>query len=356
MTRSFALFWSAVVLGVFVVLQVAISTELMNTYQLVVLTYACIFVTYALGLNVIYGYNGQFSLGHAAFYGIGGYASALLTKQYFGDELMLFPVALLFGGVVAGLMGLAIGLPILRLRSDYLGIATLGFGVIVKVLFDNADTVIPAMGGARGMTGIPRMTTFAWAYFVAVGAIILVRNLIYSSHGRAVVSIREDEIAADTMGINTTKYKTLAFVTGSFLAGVAGALYAHLYVFLHPSSFDFLKSVDVLMVVVLGGLGSMTGTIIAAAGWVFLLEGLRVLLPQEYLDFRLVIYPLVMIIVMILRPQGLMGGSELGPLKPMGVTRPPASGLEREPQAPAARQAEPSGQPEEEVSIGTERE
>jgi branched-chain amino acid transport system permease protein len=312
---------AAAALAVFVVLQTAITGGLLNAYQITILTYACIFITYALGLNVIYGYNGQFSLGHAAFYGIGAYTSALVTKVVFQGNPLSFPLALAAGAGVGAAIGYLIGLPILRLRSDYLGIATLGFGIMVKVLFDNADKVIPAMGGARGLTGIDKMTNFAWAYFVAVGAVLVVRNFIYSSHGRAVVAIREDEIAADTMGINTTKYKTLAFVIGSALAGLAGGLYAHLYVFLHPSNFDFLKSVDVLMVVVLGGLGSMTGTIIAAVGWVFLLEGLRIVLPQEFLDWRMVIYPLVLVIVMILRPQGLLGGKELGPLKPGRVVR-----------------------------------
>ncbi|MDA8219871.1 MAG: branched-chain amino acid ABC transporter permease [Dehalococcoidales bacterium] len=327
---------------VFAVLQLGIMTGLVNNYQQSILTYACIFATYALGLNVIYGYNGQFSLGHAAFYGIGAYASALVTKQLFGGAAYSLPLALLTGGLVAAVLGFVIGLPILRLRSDYLGIATLGFGVMVKVLFDNADAVIPAMGGSRGMTGIPKLTTFAWAFFVLVAAVILVRNLVYSSHGRAVVSIREDEIAADTMGIDTTRYKTLAFVVGCFLAGVAGSLYAHLYVFLHPSNFDFLKSVDVLMVVVLGGLGSITGTIVAAIGWVFLLEGLRVVLPMELLDWRMVIYPLVMIIVMIARPRGLMGGIEYGPLRQGRASRRPA--LAETPPA--------GGLPQEEVHIG----
>ena len=323
-------------LAFFVIVQAAITAGLMNTYQQVVLTYACIFITYALGLNIIYGYNGQFSLGHAAFYGLGAYSSALVTKMFIGDSQLLFPVALLAGGAVAAALGFLIGLPILRLRSDYLGIATLGFGVIVKVLFDNADNIIPAMGGARGMTGIPKVTSFAWAFFVALLAYTLARNLIYSSHGRAIISVREDEIAADTMGIDTTKYKTLAFVVGCFLAGIAGGLYAHLYVFLAPTSFDFLKSIDVLMVVVLGGLGSMTGTIIAAVGWIFLLEGLRIVLPQEFLDWRMVIYPLVLMIVMLVRPRGLMGNLEIGSLKPPSIKRRLTAG------SPPAQQAEPS--------------
>ncbi len=315
MRNALTVFWLAAAVAIYAVVEVGSRVGLIDSrYWLPIITYACVFVTYALGLNVIYGYNGQFSLGHAALYGVGAYAGALVTKVAFEGNGAAFPLAIVVGGLVAGLLGFLVGLPILRLRSDYLGIATLGFGIMVKVLFDNADALIPAMGGSRGMTGIPRVTTFTWAFFIMVASIALVRNLIYSSHGRAVVSIREDEIAADTMGIDTTKYKTLAFVVGCALAGVAGSLYAHLYAFLHPTSFDFLKSVDVLLVVVLGGLGSMTGTIIAAVGWIFLLEGLRVL-PEQYLDLRMVIYPLVLIIIMIVRPTGLMGGLELGPLR-----------------------------------------
>jgi branched-chain amino acid transport system permease protein len=314
-------------LVLYAVMQGAISAGLLTVYWQVILIYACVFITYALGLNVIYGYNGQFSLGHAAFYGLGAYSAALVTKLAFGGDPNSFPLGLLVGGAVAGVIGLLVGLPILRLRSDYLGIATLGFGIMVTVLFNNADALLSwggigkAMGAARGMTGIPRFTNFAWAFFVAVGAVLIVRNLIYSSHGRAVISVREDEIAADAMGINTTKYKTLAFVVGCALAGVAGGLYAHLYQFMHPSSADFLKSIDVLMVVVLGGLGSMTGTIVASLGWVLLLEGLRSVLPPDFLDWRMVIYPLVLIVVMIVRPRGLMGGVELAPLKPPAVFR-----------------------------------
>ena len=333
----------ALSLGLFAAIQGAFSLGLLTAYWETIFTYACLFVTYALGLNVIYGYNGQFSLGHAAFYGIGAYTAALLTKLVVGGGALGFPLALFAGGVLAAAIGFLIGLPILRLRSDYLGIATLGFGIMVKVLFDNSEAVLPAMAGARGLTGIPKATSFGWAFFIMIGAIILVRNLINSSHGRAIISVREDEIAADTMGINTTTYKTIAFVTGCFLAGVAGGLFAHLYAFLHPSSFDFLKSIDVLMVVVLGGLGSITGTIVAAVGWIFLLEGLRIVLPQEQLEWRMVIYPLVMIIVMLVRPQGLMGGVEFGPLRTPKVLR-------RLKPAPAPSGGELSG---EEASVGT---
>lgn len=311
------------VVALFAVLQGLILVGVINAYVELIMQLICIFIIYALGLNLIYGYTGQFSLGHAAFYGIGAYSAALLTKNYLPDTIITFPVALIIAGLISALVSFLIGLPILRLGSDYLGIATLGFGIIVKVFFDNAGEIIPAMGGARGMTGISKLTNFGWAYGMAVLTIILVRNLVYSNQGRAFLAVREDEIAANTMGINPFRAKMTAFVIGGFLAGVAGGLYAHLYAYLNPSNFDFLKSIDVLMVVVLGGLGSISGTIIAAVGWIFLLEGLRVVLPPEIIDWRLVIYPIVLIAMMLLRPQGLMGGTELNILKP-GAIEPPA--------------------------------
>jgi len=314
----------AITAAVFVVLQALIAFQILNPYYELVIEYICVFIIYALGLNLIYGFTGQFSLGHAAFYGIGAYTAAMLTKFVLPDSWLSFPVALLTAGIAAGVVSFLIGVPILRLGSDYLGIATLGFGIIVKVMFDNADSVIPAMGGARGLAGVPRLTTFAWAFILMAAVVVAVRNLVYSSHGRALLAVREDEIAANTMGINPFRYKMLAFVTGGFLAGIAGGLYAHLYAFVHPSMFDFLKSIDVLMVVVLGGLGSMSGTIIASVGWIILLEGLRSVLPAEILDWRMVIYPVVLILMMLLRPKGLMGDVELSFLKP-GRVEPSAS-------------------------------
>lgn len=294
----------------FVVLYVLRQAGMIGLYWSKVMDLSLVITTSATGLSLIYGFTGQFSLGHAAFYGIGAYVAGFVTKTYGGSPFM-FVVALICGAVVAGFVGFLIGLPILRLRSDYLGIATLGFGIIVTVILNNTDKLLPAMGGARGMLGIPQLTTFPWVFWVAVLTVLLARNLVLSSYGRACIAVREDEVAADLMGINTTAFKTLAFVMGCSFAGLAGGLYAHLYPFLHPSSFDFLKSLDVLLVVVLGGLGSLTGTVVTAVGWVFLLELLRAVLPEDFLDWRGVIYALVLIIVMITRPKGLMGGKEL---------------------------------------------
>ncbi len=314
-----------------VVIQLLLVTGVLDPYAELIIQYACIVTITTLGLNIIYGFNGQFSLGHVAFYGLGAYSSALITKEVTGTNPLGFLGAIIIGGLVAAVVAFLVGMPILRLKSDYLGIATLGFTIIVKVFFDNADTWIPAMGGARGMTAIPRLTSWPWVATITILAVILMRNFAYSNQGRAAMSIREDEIAASAMGVNTTKYKTIAFVMGCAYAGVAGALYAHLYAFLHPSNFDFLKTFDPLLIVVLGGLGSISGTIIAAIGWTFLLEGLRIVLPSDILDLRYVIYPLLLIIVMLLRPTGLFGGMELPFLRAPKVPK-----MEKRPQSAVA--------------------
>jgi branched-chain amino acid transport system permease protein len=286
------------------------ATGVANPYWVQIFGLACVVAISAQGLNIIYGYTGLFSLGHAAFYGIGAYVSAYLMKRYGGQSQAAFLVALLAGGGAAAVVAWLIGLPTLRLTSDYLGIATLGFGIIMKVIFDNADGFLPDLGGARGMTGIAKMTTVPWVVFFLFASLLVVRNTIHSSYGRAIVSIREDEIAAETMGIDTFRYKMAGFAMGCAFAGVAGGLYAHLYAFLHPSNFDFFKSIDILVIVVLGGLGNMSGTLAASFGWVFLLEGLRVVLPPGYVELRWVLIPVLLIVTMLLRPQGLFGSRE----------------------------------------------
>ncbi|MGZ8429769.1 MAG: branched-chain amino acid ABC transporter permease [Candidatus Deferrimicrobiaceae bacterium] len=286
------------------------ATGIANPYWVQIFELACVVTISAQGLNIIYGYTGLFSLGHAAFYGIGAYVAAYLMKTYGGQSQAAFLVALLAGGGAAAVVALLIGLPTLRLTSDYLGIATLGFGIIMKVIFDNADNFLPDLGGARGMTGIAKMTTVPWVVFFLLASLFAVRNMVHSSYGRAILSIREDEIAAETMGIDTFRYKMAGFVTGCAFAGVAGGLYAHLYTFLHPSNFDFFKSIDILVIVVLGGLGNMSGTVAASFGWVFLLEGLRVVLPPGYVELRWVLIPVLLIVTMLLRPQGLFGSRE----------------------------------------------
>jgi branched-chain amino acid transport system permease protein len=304
----------AKVLLAFVILSGGISLlvvmGLVNPYWIQILELACIVAISAQGLNIIYGYTGLFSLGHAGFYGIGAYTAAYLMKTYGGDSQAAFFVALLAGGGAAAGVACLIGLPTLRLTSDYLGIATLGFGIIMKVIFDNADGFLPVLGGARGMTGIAKMTTVPWVVFFLLVSLLVVRNTIHSSYGRAIISIREDEIASETMGIDTFRYKLAGFVGGCAFAGLAGGLYAHLYAFLHPSNFDFFKSIDILVIVVLGGLGNMSGTLVASFGWIFLLEGLRVALPPGFVEFRWVLIPVLLIVTMLLRPQGIFGSRE----------------------------------------------
>ena len=202
----------------------------------------------------------------------------------------------------------------LHLGSDYFGIATLGFTIIIKVLLDNSDTMFgfEEMKGARGMIGIPKITTWFWVFFFLFFTVVVIRNLLNSSYGRAIVSIREDETAATAMGINVAYYKNITFVIGSLFAGLAGGLYAHINGFLHPNTFSFIKSFDPLIIVVFGGLGSVTGTVAASFGWALVLEGvLRLILPDGFETWRFVVYPVLLLIMMLLKPAGLFGNFEI---------------------------------------------
>lgn len=268
-----------------------------NAYYMQILIWVGINVIMGVSLNLINGITGQFSLGHAGFMSIGAYISAYFTKMLG----LPFPIALLAGGIGAGLGGLVVGIPTLRLKGDYLAIATLGFGEIIRVAIINMDVV----GGPRGIPGIPQYTTFLWVFCMAVFTILFISNLGNSRHGRALIAIREDETAADTMGIDTTKFKITAFVIGSMFAGFAGGLYAHRLTYIDPSQFDFMKSIESLVIIVLGGLGSITGAVISAVVVTFLPEMLRFV--QSY---RMVIYSLMLILIMLYRQKGLMGTSE----------------------------------------------
>jgi len=327
--RQALLFLGGAVL-VYLMVKAALVTGYLNPYWARILDNGLIVAIISLGLSIIYGFTGQFSIGHAAFAGLGAYAAGLVGKTYADAGLPIMFVALVFGAFVAGFIAYLIGLPVLRLKSDYLGIATLGFGIIVTVGFNNSDRIIPMLNGARGMFGIPQFATFDIIFIIFILTIILCRNFVHSSYGRAVTSIREDEVAANVVGINPFKYKMVAFVLGCTLAGLGGALYAFRYPFLHPTSFDFLWSINYLLIVVLGGLGSLTGTIITAVGWVFLLEVLRIVLGEQFLDFRGVLYALILIVTILVRRQGIFGGIEYGFLKPQisrkGVNRVAARG------------------------------
>jgi branched-chain amino acid transport system permease protein len=288
-----------------------------NPYVFQVLILIGINIILAVSLNLVNGFTGQFSIGHAGFMAVGAYASAMFSLHAgmpvvakllaahvpagVAQGAMLL-VALVLGGLVAALFGWLVGLPSLRLRGDYLAIVTLGFGEIIRVLILNID----AVGGARGLPGIPHWADFFWVFLGVAVVLALARNLARSTHGRAMFAIRDDEIAAEALGVDTTRYKVIAFVLGAFFAGVAGGLFAHYLSYLNPGSFTFLKSIEIIAMVVLGGMGSLTGSVLAAIVLTLLPEVLR---PVK--DYRMVIYSVMLIVLMITRPQGLLGSREL---------------------------------------------
>ena len=269
----------------------------------------------AMSLNLVNGYTGQFSLGHAGFMAIGAYFTAYAsTKWNFLPEnlhAVSFFIWTIGSGLLAAFAGLLVGLPSLRLKGDYLAIVTLGFGEIIRVSLLNMDF----LGGPRGYANIPGFDSFMMSYGFAVLWILVcfftIWRLMKSSYGRGFLSVREDEIAAEATGINTTGMKVRAFVLSSFFAGVAGALFAHFTNFINPSSFTFLQSVNAVIMVVLGGMGSMTGSIVAAIVVTALPEALRPLQELTGVDLRMVIYSLSLVLVMILRPKGLFGELEI---------------------------------------------
>jgi branched-chain amino acid transport system permease protein len=291
---------------IYIILKPVFAFGLVSQYIEQITLYALIVILTSLGLNVIYGYTGQFSLGHAAFYGIGAYMSAYLTRVFGIENVFSFMPILFLSGASAGLIGYLIGIPILKLRDDFLAIATLGFGTLVRVLLDNSDKFAEVLGGSRGFVGIPKLTNFELAFFVTVFLILITRNIIFSRYGLFWRCVKSDELASASIGINTSSMKLMAFTYGCFLAGIGGALYAHLYTFLHPSNFDILKSIDFLIIVIVGGMGSITGTIYAGLIWVGFIEGLRIVLPVEIVDLRWVFIPLLLIALMMWRPYGII--------------------------------------------------
>jgi len=278
----------------------------LDDYAVNILVLAGINVILAASLNLVNGHTGQFSLGHAGFMAAGAYASSIATLALAPlvaqagqpAQHALFLAALLFGGLFASLCGLLVGIPSLRLRGDYLAIVTLGFGEIIRVVIQNTN----ALGGARGLEGIPAWTNLFWTWGTAVVCIYTIACLVNSTYGRGFIAVRDDEIAAESMGINTTKYKVIAFVIGAFFAGMAGGLYAHLITFIAPEGFNFLKSVDVVVMVILGGMGSTPGVVAAAILLTLLNELLR-----DFEQYRMIVFALLLILLMILRPQGLLG-------------------------------------------------
>ncbi len=377
-------------LFLFVLIQVLVSYNILNTFWYTIIRLGGVMAIVSVGLNLIYGFNGQFSLGQWGFYAMGAYAAADCTFRWTqlnsasglmvlltgvalsGASILLisrftrnlrgldalsaftmylvavvimvlvsirvglaldapvtailntlpeaislqivFFISVILAGLFAAEVSFLFGLPVLTLGSDYFGIATLGLTIIVKVLLDNSDTMLgfAEMKGARGMISIPKIGSWFWIFFFLFAVVIITRNLLLSSHGRAIISVREDEIAAKAMGINIASNKTFAFVMGSFFAGLGGGLYAHINGFLHPNTFNFIKSFDPMIIIVFGGLGSVTGTVVASFAWALVLEGfLRLFLPEGFETWRFVVYPILLLVMMLLKPNGLFGGYEI---------------------------------------------
>ena len=325
----FSILWVAIL---FAVIMGAVATGVINSYYSGILVLIGINIILAVSLNLVTGFLGQLVLGHAGFMSVGAYSAALFTMHSGLPISIAFPLGLVFGGLVAAIFGVIIGVPALRLRGDYLAIITLGFGEIIRVLILAVDFT----GGAAGLTGIPYVTgdytLLIYTFVVAMLTVVAILAFIRSRHGRAVIAIREDEIAAEASGINTTYYKLLAFVVAAFFAGVAGGIYAHYIGVLDPGKFDFNYSVEILIMVVLGGMGSITGSVCSATVLTLLPEMLR-----SFADKRMLISSRGLIIVMLFKPTGLLGTHEFSVRRIVGkifdkkekkqtISTPPAGG------------------------------
>ncbi|MDL2317600.1 branched-chain amino acid ABC transporter ATP-binding protein/permease [Eubacteriales bacterium OttesenSCG-928-A19] len=289
------------VLLVYLIVFFMIERGVFSRYEAGIIQVVCINIILAVSLNLVVGLLGQLALGHAGFVSVGAYACALFWLNVEMPYNMTYMTGLLCGGLVAALVGVLIGIPALRLRGDYLAIITLGFGEIIRVVIN----FLPFTGGAKGLRGIPGFIEFPSVYFIMALFICGIVTLIKSRHGRAIIAIREDEIAAEAAGIPTTFYKVFTFAVAAFMAGVAGGLLASYNRILVPASFGFMKSIEIVVMVVLGGMGSITGSVIAATVLTVLPEALRVIA-----DYRMVVYSLLLILMMLFRPEGLLGRKE----------------------------------------------
>ena len=285
-------------LGIAIAILASYFTPHFNRYYLGIVIDVGIAIILATSLNLINGHTGQFSLGHAGFMAVGGYFSAWLTLSVGGTahSLWFFPLVLIAGGLLSAFVGLCVGIPSLRLRGDYLAIVTLGFGEIIRVVAQNTE----AVGAASGLKGIPKLTTLGWTFGFAAITIYAITALVNSTYGRGFIAVHDDEIAAESNGVNTTRTKVTAFVTGAFFAGIAGGLWAHHKQFLSPTGFDWIKSIEIVVMVILGGMGRTFGVIAAAIILTVLPEFLR-----DFSEYRMIIYALLIILLMLLRPAGL---------------------------------------------------
>lgn len=293
------LLWLALIMSTYIILNILISAGIINNvYQTVLLTIG-INIILAISLNLIIGITGQFSLGHAGFMIIGAYSCGVVLKLIAGGTVGVL-LGILIGMAISAAVALVVAIPTLRLRGDYLAIATLGFGEIIRIIILNMEVT----NGAAGLI-LPKAVSWHMVYWAMVICTLVIVNFGISAHGRACISVREDEIAAEAMGINTTQYKILAFVIGAMIASVAGALYAGAFYVIKPEMFTYSKSIDILVLVVFGGMGSITGSFISTV----LVSVLNTVL-QQFSSVRMIVYGLALVVIMVFRPSGLLGRKE----------------------------------------------
>lgn len=291
------------IIALYLILIGLMNAGIIDRYQQGIIMIIGINVILAVSLNLTTGFLGQLALGHAGFMGIGAYGAAIFSMNMnLASDTGQLLVATVVGGLIAAVFGIIIGIPALRLKGDYLAIITLGFGEMIRVIVTNLEIT----GGAKGLNGIPVLTSFSHVYWITVLTVVVLYTLMRSRHGRSIISIRENEIAASAVGVPTAFYKVFAFVLSAFFAGVAGGLYAHYMSILSPGKFGFMYSIEILVIVVLGGMGSITGSIIAAIILTLLPELLR-----EFATYRLLIYAVLLIVMMLFKPSGLLGTKEI---------------------------------------------
>ncbi|MDH7651757.1 branched-chain amino acid ABC transporter permease [Streptococcus pneumoniae] len=293
--------WLLLLLAGYSLISVLVSVGVLNLFYVQILQQIGINIILAVGLNLIVGFSGQFSLGHAGFMAIGAYAAAIIGSK--SPTYGAFFGAMLVGALLSGAVALLVGIPTLRLKGDYLAVATLGVSEIIRIFIINGGSLT---NGAAGILGIPNFTTWQMVYFFVVITIIATLNFLRSPIGRSTLSVREDEIAAESVGVNTTKIKIIVFVFGAITASIAGSLQAGFIGSVVPKDYTFINSINVLIIVVFGGLGSITGAIVSA-----IVLGILNMLLQDVASVRMIIYALALVLVMIFRPGGLLGTWEL---------------------------------------------
>ena len=275
--------------------------NLADQYLAQIIMYIGINVILTVSLNLVNGYMGEFSVGHAAFMAVGAYAASFFSVSVFPQNPAFFPLSLFAGGICAAFLGFMIAVPAFRARDDYLAIITLALIMVTKSVLESP----PSLGGPQGYHGIQKYTNLSGVYLCTIASIMVIRNIVYSNFGRGIIAVRDDEVAANLVSVDTKQVKILAFVISSFFAGIAGGLFAHLIQFINPRTFSILKSTDILLMLYLGGSGTIIGSILGAAIWTVLIEALRFLGI-----WRFVFAPVALVMLMIYRPLGIMGGRE----------------------------------------------